>query len=254
MNTATQNISQEQVLAIQRWTDVLWSLRISRPASFQFEPGHYARLGLAGAGGEDVVHKPYSLVSAPADDFLEFLIVLIPGGGFSERLRGLALGAPIWLDARAFGFFLPGQLADGEHLWMLATGTGLGPYVSMLRAGVVQPRFAHIVLVHSCRLASDLAYAEELQQLAAASAGQIQYQPIVTREVGATPLCGHIPDLLVGGSLQAQCDLSFEASRSRVMVCGNPVFSAAMRRLMVARQFEACRRSTPGSMLFENYW
>jgi ferredoxin--NADP+ reductase len=137
---------------------------------------------------------------------------------------------------------------------MLATGAGLGPYVSLLRTPEVLKRFAQMVLVHSVRHAAELAYADDIMTLAAASNGRLHYLPIVTREADATSLQGRIPVLLEAGRLQAEADVALLPENSRVMVCGNPDFTADMRKFLTARGFEPCRRGLAGSMLFENYW
>lgn len=245
--------TEQHIRAIHGWTDSLWSLRVDKPADFHFQPGHYARLGLPLADAAPL-WRPYSIVSAPSEPQLEFLITLIPGGAFTGLLAKLCVGDPVMLESAAMGFFFEPQLAPGEDLWMLATGAGLGPYVSLLRTPEALARYRRLVLVHSVRGAAELAYADELTALAAASGGRLCYQPVVTREVGATVLSERIPQLIEDGRLPAHLGLSFDAATSRVMVCGNPDFTADMRRLLNARGFTPCRRGLAGCMLFENYW
>jgi ferredoxin--NADP+ reductase len=256
MNTAAApapRATSQRVTSIHRWTPVLWSLRIDRPDGFRFAPGHYAKLGLPAADGS-TVWRPYSIVSAPDDPELEFLIVLIPGGAFSEPLSGIAPGQPIELASAVFGFFLEPQLSPGGTLWMLATGTGLGPYVSLLRTPGALDRHPRLILVHSTRIAAELAYRDELASLAAASGGRLHYLPIVTREAQASPLRGRIPQLIADGSLQQHAGALFDPATERVMVCGNPDFTRDMRTLLNERGFLPCRRGNAGSMLFEKYW
>lgn len=234
------------------WSPTLWSIRISKPASFHFKPGHYARLGLEVAGGE-TVWRPYSFVSAPAENFLEFLVTLIPDGQFTGRLATLPVPSPILLDSAAMGFFLPSQLAQGDSLWLLATGAGLGPYISILREAQILRDYAQIVLVHSVRLVSELAYRQEIEAIAAQHAG-LHYLPIVTKQAGATPLAQRIPELIHNAALETASGIKLEASSARVMVCGNPAFTADMRQTLSQRGFQPCRRGLIGSMLFEKYW
>lgn len=254
---ALRRYSVEHIESVQCWTPNLWSLRLTRPESFHFQPGHYARLGLpvsdALAPGA-TIWRPYSIVSAPDDPVLEFLLTLIPGGAFTSQLATLGRTAPMGLETAALGFFVATQLAPGDSLWMLATGSGVGPYVSLLRTAGALDAYANLVLVHSVRCAAELAYASELRTFAAASGRRLRYVPIVTRETAATPLQGRIPQLIVDGSLQAHAGLGLEAATSRVMVCGNPGFTADLRRLLNERGFLPCRRGLAGSMLFENYW
>jgi ferredoxin--NADP+ reductase len=121
----------ERVLSMRWWTPTLVSLRTTRYRGFRFTPGHYTRLGL-GADG-DLVWRPFSLASAAYDDFLEFIAVLVPGGAFSEPLRRLRVGDAIRVDKASYGFLTVDQLARGRDLWMLASGTGLGPFLSILK-------------------------------------------------------------------------------------------------------------------------
>lgn len=248
----TPRSSAESVLQVQPWTPALWSLRVQKPAGFSFRPGHYARLGFE-EGQTPPVWRAYSIVSAPQDAALEFLISLIPGGAFCSRLATLQPGDRLRIDARAMGFFVADQLMPGGSLWMLATGSGLGPYISLLREQHILSAWQDLVVIHSVRHRAELAYADELNQLAAAGGGQLRYIPIVTRET-ATPLQGRIPQLLAGGRLEQQVGLQLDPGTARIMVCGNPDFTADMRRLLNARGFQPCRRGQPGTMLFENYW
>lgn len=244
--------SLEPVLKIQQWTPALWSLRVQKPAGYRFQPGHYARLGLDDAAAT-TVWRAYSIVSSPQEPELEFLISLIPGGAFCSRLALLRPGDTLAVDSRAMGFFVADQLAPGTHLWMLATGSGIGPYISLLREQHMLKAWQTHIIVHSVRHSAELAYASELARLAAVSDGRLLYRPIVTREA-ATPLQGRIPTLLENGSLEQQLQLPLEPASARVMVCGNPDFTADMRRLLNGRGFQPCRRGIAGSMLFENYW
>lgn len=241
------------LLHIQAWTPTLWSLRLSRPDGFSFLPGHYARLGFEQPDGTPL-WRAYSIVSAPHEPELEFLIGLLPDGAFCSHLAQLQTGDRLLLDRRAMGFFVADQLAAGDSLWLLASGTGVGPYVSLLRQQQMIARFARRVLVHSVRHAADLAYGEELRALAGASGGAVDYIPVVTREPGATRLQRRIPQLLEEHTLQQETGLDLDPAGARVMVCGNPEFTAAMRRLLTERGFLPCRRGLSGSMLFENYW
>lgn len=244
--------SLQRVTALRRWTPMLWSLRIERPEDFRFAPGHYAKLGLTGPDGQ-TVWRPYSIVSATDDPELEFLIVLIPGGAFSEPLSRIGVGQTVQLASALFGFFLEPQLSPGDSLWMLATGTGLGPYVSLLRTPGALDRYRRLIVVHSVRQAAELAYRDELEALAATDA-RLCCLPIVTREAGATALSGRIPALIADGTLAQHARATLDPATDRVMVCGNPDFTTDMRALLNARGFAPCRRGNAGSMLFEKYW
>jgi ferredoxin/flavodoxin---NADP+ reductase len=237
-----------------RWAPHQWSLRIPKPAGFTFSPGHYAKLGLPVGDGGEIVWRPYSIVSAPNETELEFLVTLVPNGQLTAPLAKLAVGQSVLFDPVALGFFVETQLAPGRTLWMLATGSGLGPYVSMLREGGVLQRYEQLFLVHSVRTATELAYADELHALESAHPGQLRYLPVVTREPGATELNRRMPEMVQDGSLEFATGAPLDAREARVMVCGNPGFTADMRELLRERAFLPCRRGLIGSMLFENYW
>jgi ferredoxin--NADP+ reductase len=256
-DTSTRLYTVEYVQQVFRWSPSLFSLRITRPTGFHFQPGHYVRLGLPVPGETTpgaTVWRPYSVVSAPLDTELEFLITTVPDGILTPQLARCAVGQPLALESATLGFFVVTQFSPGEDLWMMATGAGLGPYVALLRTPDALKRFSRIVVVHSVRHATDLAYADELNKLAAASSGRLRYVPVVTREADATQLRERIPSLLEAGHLEAETGMALAPENSRVMVCGNPGFTADMRRLLTSRGFQPCRRGLAGNMLFENYW
>jgi ferredoxin--NADP+ reductase len=249
--------TEEAVLAIRHWSPTLLSFRCTRPAAFRFSPGHYTRLGLG--AGDARVWRPYSLTSAPGDDFLEFIAVLVPGGEFSEKLRELTVGGMIGVDQAAYGFLTVNQLAPGKDLWMLASGTGLGPFMSILRDPMVWRDFERLILVHSVRHAAELAWREEIETLPPAAwrdqtkAG-LRYLPIVTREPGATILSDRIPLLLADGRLEAAAGCPLSPADSRLMVCGNPELARSLREYLGTRGYATNRRGVPGQMAFEKYW
>lgn len=248
---------EARVLRLWHWTPQLLSFRLTRHAGFRFVPGHYARLGLAAPGGE-VIWRPFSMVSAVHDDFLEFLVVLVDGE-FSRQLADLKVGDRVLVDRASFGFLTLDQLAPGETLWMLASGSGLGPFLSMLRDPIVWDRYRHIVLVHSVRQIAELAYRDDILAMRDAHAdsgvgADLRYVPVVTREVLAGALSARIPALIESGELQTAAELGLDVDTSRVMVCGNPELTQEMRGLLSTRGFATARRGVPGQMTFEKYW
>lgn len=245
--------SEEHVLEVRRWTDKLLSFRISRPPEFRFRAGHYARLGLGDQN--DCQWRPLSMVSPPAAAHLEFVAVLVPGGAFSERLVRLGPGDGLYLERAAYGFLTLDQLAPGSDLWLLASGTGIGPFVSMLRDPEIWQACQRIVLIHSVRTRAELTYREEI---AAATAEHPQircdYLPVVTRESAPEALHARIPSLLEQGLLVTRTGQALDPAHSRVMVCGNPDLLRDTRAWLTAKGFEAGRRGIPGTMVFEKYW
>lgn len=247
----------ERVLSMRWWTPTLVSLRTTRYRGFRFTPGHYTRLGL-GADG-DLVWRPFSLASAAYDDFLEFIAVLVPGGAFSEPLRGLREGDAIRVDKASYGFLTVDQLAHGRDLWMLASGTGLGPFLSILKEPAVWQNHERLVVAHSVRHSPELAWRDEIAdmpqgELFDGAKARLTYLPIVTREPGATALSDRIPLLLADGHLEAAAGSPLDVANSRVLVCGNPEMTRELRQALTARGFATNRRGVPGQMAFEKYW
>lgn len=254
---ADRKWTTERILSIRYWTPTLLSFRTTRYRGFRFTPGHYTRLGL---GDGDTTWRPYSLASANYDDFLEFIAVLVPGGEFSERLAALRVGDPIRVDKASYGFLTVDQLAPGETLWLMASGTGIGPFLSILRDPAPWRNFERLILVHSVRRQAELAWREEIAALPAGELfaepprARLAYLPVVTRETGATALARRIPQLLVDGSLEAAAQRPLEPADSRVLVCGNPEMTRELRQILSARGFATNRRGMPGQMAFEKYW
>ena len=249
----------QPVRQVHRWTEALVSFRVGRDAAFRFAPGQYARLGLAGADGKPV-WRPFSMVSAPDEPELEFVATLVPDGEFSALLRAVRPGDPMLVDQTSFGFLTVDRVAAGRDLWMLASGTGVGPFVSMLRDAAVWGAFESLVLVHSVRRQADLCYRDEIEARVRAAAAaptapaRLHYVPVVTREPAAGLLAERIPKLIEGGQLQQATGLELAVQPSRILVCGNPDMSAELRALLTARGFVTPRRGLSGQMAFENYW
>lgn len=249
--------TREQVLSIRHWTPRLVSFRTTRPSAFRFTPGHYARLGLG--DGDALVWRPYSMVSAADDEYLEFIAVLVPGGPFSAHLERLQVGDNVLVDKACFGFLTVDQLAPGRDLWLLASGTGIGPFVSILRDQSVWQTFERLIVVHGVRHSDDLAYRDEIAAIArqpgfADARAQLFYFSSVTREPGASGFTERIPQLLASGRLEQKAGATLSMHDSRVMVCGNPDMAFELRRYLSALGFASSRRGVPGQMAFEKYW
>lgn len=253
-----RNATPQAVVAVRRWTDALVGVRVTRDAAFRFTPGHYARLGLARGDGV-VVSRPLSIASAASEPHLDFLCTVVPGGEFSARLDGCRAGDVAFVERASYGFLTVGALAPGGDLWLLATGTGIAPFLSILGEARVWSSFERVVVVHSVRCAAELAPAAPLaararSPAAAPGSARLAYMPIATREPGATPLAARIPALLADGRLESAVGVELDAGRSRVMACGNPSMIAEVRGWLDARGFRPARRGAPGQMAFEHYW
>lgn len=255
---AAEKFTRQPILSIKHWHDKLLSFRLGRPQSWRFTPGQFARLGLPLDNG-GMVWRAYSMCSASWDEELEFFSIVVPDGLFTSRLARLQVGGEVLLDNKANGFFTVDRLPDGEDLWLLATGTGLAPYLSILQQPEVWQRFAHIVLVHCVREAGELAYREEIAALRQHPLWQewgerLQYLPVVTRQAEAGMLQQRIPALLASGELAEAAGLPLMVERSRFMICGNPAMVEDTHRQLMKMGFRLSRLSAPGHLVLENGW
>ena len=258
-----KEISEQRVLNVDKWTPQLWTFFISRPPAFQFLAGQYVRLGLADCNRK--IWRAYSLVSAPNEEQLEFFGVLVPGGVFSELLARSQPGSSIWIEQDNYGFMTPDRFVDGEDLWMLATGTGLGPFISILRDDKVWTQFRRLILVHSVRHEEELAYQSELIGMQAAALtsnnrAQLQLIQCITQNDAATEisvvprLTMRITTAIKSGELEKAAQRPLDTKSARVMMCGNPHMIEDTRKFLHLRGMKPCRRLQAGEFLTENYW
>ncbi|MBV8680986.1 MAG: ferredoxin--NADP reductase [Aquitalea sp.] len=255
---AAEKFTRQTILSLLRWSDKLLSFRLSRPESWRFVPGQFARLGLPLENG-GMVWRAYSMTSASWDEHLEFFSIVVPDGLFTSRLARLQVGDEVLLDNKANGFFTVDRLPDGDDLWLLATGTGLAPYLSILQQPEVWQRFARIVLVHCVRDVSELAYRAEIAALRQHPLWQewgerLQYVPVVTRHAEAGMLQQRIPALLASGELAEAAGLPLTVEHSRFMICGNPAMVEDTHRQLMKMGFRLSRLSAPGHLVLENGW
>lgn len=258
MTTNEDKFTRQTLTAIHSWSDRLFSLRCSRDQGFRFRAGQFARLGLPKADGS-IVWRAYSMVSAPHDEFLEFFSIVVPGGEFTSLLNELKVGDTLLVDRQAFGFLTLDRFIDGDDLWMLASGTGIAPFLSMLQDFEVWERFSRIKLVYSARHAHELAYRELIEQLRrrdylAEYAERLQFIPVVTGEPFTDGLNQRVTELLKNGQLENCAGLAITPERSRVMVCGNPSFVTDVRGLLKERGLQLSLSRRPGQVGVENYW
>ena len=244
-----------RVADVRRWTDELCSLQVEAPA-VGFSAGQFARLALPAPADakEPMLGRPYSFVNPPQRSPHEFYFIVVPGGPLSPRLAALVPGDPLWLLPRANGFFTIGEVPAAEALWCLSTGTGIGPFLSMLRTDEPWEKFGRVVLVHGVRYARELTYQDAVAEIRAARAGAFTYVPMVTREAHAPALAGRIPDAIVQGRLEARASLAMTAENAHVMLCGNPAMVDDAQKALAQRGMRRHRRREPGHITVETYW
>lgn len=256
-----EKASAERILSIRRWSEKLFSVRVSRSPAFRFTPGQWVRLGIPSGSGlpGSIIWRPYSMVSADYDDYLEFFSILVPGGAFSSRLAAAGIGDTLYVEKQPYGYLTAARFTGGRHLWLLASGTGVAPYLSILRDPDVWQRYDEHVLAYSVSLARDLAYQSELAALATdellgTGRPPLRFVPIVTREAAPGALQARLPALIADGSLERVAGLVLAPEDSRILVCGNPQMLDDVRDALQARGLRPDRSAIPGHFATENYW
>jgi ferredoxin/flavodoxin---NADP+ reductase len=242
---------ESKIIRRHDWAPGLITLALDRVAA-PYVPGQFVNLGLDRDGIR--IKRSYSLASA-AGEFAEFYITEVTGGDFTPDLFRLRVGDALWLDDRALGFFTLDYVPPARHLWLLATGTGLGPFIAMLRSPGIWQRFERIVLVHGVRELAHLGYAAELAEFMRERPGKFSYLPVVTREAAPVGVQrGRLPALIVGGELERAVGLALEPEGTHVLLCGNPAMIGEVQAVLEARGMHKHRPRKPGHISFESYW
>ena len=235
------------IVARSEWADGLWTMRLD--ARVDFEPGQFVNLALEVDG--EIVKRAYSLASAPGQH-AEFYLVRVEGGALTPRLCALGVGDQVLIDPRPHGYFTLDRVPDTGALWLVSTGTGLGPFVSMLRSGRLWPRFSRVVLVNGARYVAHLGYRDELESLAAAREPLV-YVPLITREDDEHVMRGRIPALIDNGFLEKAAGSPLD-ERCHVMLCGNPDMIVDCMATLAKRGLRKHRSRKPGHVTIERYW
>ncbi len=258
MTASEEKFTRQRLLEVQTLTPNLFTLRTSRDPGFRFTAGQFARLGVRKPSG-CIVWRAYSMVSAPHDEFLDFFSIVVPDGEFTSELSRLAVGDELLVDKQAFGFLTLDRFPDGRDLWLLATGTGVAPFLSILQDFEAWQRFERIILVYSVREARELAYQQLIAELPQRDyleglGSKLLYLPVVTREQIRGALHGRITTLIENGELERAADLQLTPEHSRIMLCGNPQMIEDTRAVLKARDLNLAMTRRPGQVAVENYW
>ncbi|MGY4533358.1 ferredoxin--NADP+ reductase [Pseudomonas sp. TE3786] len=258
MTASDDKFTRETLLDVRPWSPTLFSLRTTRDAGFRFRAGQFARLGVRKADGS-LVWRAYSMLSAPHDEHLEFFSIVVPGGEFTSELSRLQVGDELLVERQAVGYLTLERFVDGRDLWLIGTGTGLAPFLSILQDFEVWQRFERIVLVYSARSRTELAYQELIaglmqREYLAEYADKFVYVPIVTREEMPGALHGRVTGLIANGELEQAVGLELTPEHSRVMLCGNPQMIEDCRAVLKTRDMQLSLTRRPGAVAVENYW
>jgi ferredoxin--NADP+ reductase len=248
----------ETITEIHAWTPHLFSFKLTRFVGYRFVPGQFARLGLRKEDGS-IVWRAYSIVSASYDEHLEFFSIVVPGGEFTSRLSKLRVGDEVLVEKINYGFLTTARFERGRDLWMLATGTGVAPFISILHELDTWETYDRIVLVYSVRHSSELAYEEKVASFTVHEyfgefADRLTFVPVVTRERVPGALSERIPVLLENGELEQRAGLQLDHERSRIMICGNPEMVDDTRKWFIENGYTISRRAKPGHLALENLW
>ena len=233
------------------WSDGLFTLSIRAPGVVPFEPGQFLQVGVELP--DKHLHRPYS-VASPHAETLDFFIVRVDQGELTPRLWNLELGAQIDVSAKATGGFTLSHTPVAKHLWLLATGTGLAPYIAMLREGSLWKSYERVVLVHGVRFLSDLAYIDELEAYRNKLPDRFVFIPVVSRATAEHGFQGRITHAIETGKLEDLAQTPLRTDSSAVMMCGNPQMLDDVESLLNARGLIKHRRNEPGHYVVERYW
>ena len=247
--------NEERVLSVHHWTDKLFTFTTTRDPALRFSNGHFTMIGLK------VNNKPllraYSIVSANYEEHLEFLSIKVPEGPLTSRLQHIQPGDEVIVGRKPTGTLLVDYLTPGKRLYMMSTGTGLAPFMSIVRDPATYERFEQVILVHGVREVDELAYHDLLvdhlpqhEFLGEMVTQQLRYYPTVTREPYRN--MGRITELIEGGKLFTDLDVPpLDPAVDRVMICGSPAMLRDLKHTLELRGFHEGNTTTPGHFVVE---
>jgi ferredoxin--NADP+ reductase len=248
-------LAREQVTGVHHWTDRLFSFRTTRNRAFRFRNGHFTMIGLEREGRP--LLRAYSMASANHEDHLEFFSIKVPDGPLTSRLQDIRVGDEVLVNSKATGTLVPEHLLPGRNLFLIATGTGLAPFLSLIKDPEIYERFDRVVLTHGCRHVKELAYQREITEelprheyLGETVRQKLSYYPTVTREQYHNT--GRLTDLLASGKLAADLGLEpIDPAADRFMICGSPAMLKEICALLDSRGFRESRHGEAAHYVIE---
>lgn len=246
----------QEVTAIKHWNEKLFSFRLTRPQSLRFRSGEFVMLGLLDETGKPIL-RAYSIASPFWDEELEFFSIKVPDGPLTSRLQHIQPGDKVILKPKPTGTLVLDTLIPGKRLYMLATGTGIAPFASLIRDPETYEKYETIVLAHTCRTKSDLSYGADLVEnlkddplVGEEAAQKLKYYPTTTQE--DSKFTGRITNLIENGTFFTDLELpKLNPEHDRVMVCGSMPFNMDVKKLCLARGFEEGSNSRPANFVLE---
>ncbi|MES2263699.1 MAG: ferredoxin--NADP reductase [Pseudomonadota bacterium] len=248
-------MNEERVLSVHHWTDTLFSFTTTRDPALRFSNGHFTMIGLR-IDGKPLL-RAYSIASANYEDHLEFFSIKVPGGPLTSRLQHLKVGDSVIVGRKPTGTLVSDYLLPGKRLYMLSTGTGLAPFMSIVRDPEIYDRFDQLILVHGVRQVEELAYHDLLVEhlpnhefLGDLVTSKLRYYPTVTRESYRNT--GRVTDLIESGKLFEDLGVpALNPEVDRVMICGSADMLRDLKEMLEARGFNEGNTSTPGDFVIE---
>jgi ferredoxin/flavodoxin---NADP+ reductase len=246
---------EERVLTVHHWTDRQFSFTTTRDPALRFLNGHFTMIGLR-VNGKPLL-RAYSIVSANYEEHLEFLSIKVPDGPLTSRLQHIQVGDSIVVGKKPTGTLVIDYLLPGKRLYMMSTGTGLAPFMSIVRDPATYEKFEQVILVHGVREVAELAYHDYLEKelpahefLGEMVTKQMKYYPTVTREPFRYQ--GRITDLIENGKLFTDLGVpAINPAEDRVMICGSPGLLKDLKHMLEARSFKEGNTTTPGDFVVE---
>jgi ferredoxin--NADP+ reductase len=249
------NFTEEKVLSVHHWTDSLFSFTATRNPAFRFVNGQFTMIGLEVEGKP--LLRAYSMVSTNYEEKLEFFSIKVQDGPLTSRLQHIREGDRILVGKKPVGTLVLDNLTPGRFLYLLSTGTGLAPFMSIIRDPETYERYEKVILVHGCRQIAELAYGETITQalpddeyLGEMISEKLVYYPTVTREPFQNR--GRVTDLITSGQLFTDIGQTpFDPAQDRVMLCGSPQMLEDMRRILQERGFNEGSSGRPAEFVVE---
>jgi len=242
---------ESQVVGKKQWTATLFSLQLDA-ALRNFSAGQFIQVAMD--IDNERVGRSYSLVNAPHARPLEIYFNEVPEGPLTPCLSVLEPGDQVWVSEKASGLFTLDKVPDSRNLWLFATGTALGVYLSILDTDTPWQRFEKVFLVYGCRTAEELTYGERTRDYLNRHGDQFSFIPIVSRERTPDALHGRVTGLLADGTLEGRADRRIDAESSHVMLCGNAAMIKDMRALLESRGLRRNSAKSPGHYTTEQYY
>ena len=247
----TEKWVQGEVVDVKHWTETLYSVKVSAP-NVEFIAGQYTKVSLS--INDQEVARPYSFVNSPNEDILEFYSVSVPNGPLSTAMQKLKEGDNINIGPKGNGFLILNEIPVTENIWMLATGTAIGPYLSILKTKDSWTKFKKVVLVHAVRYEKELTYQDTIRDIKDQYSDRFIYISYVSREETNTSLRGRIPKDIGNGVLEKEANIQMNPNNTHVMICGNPAMLKDTTVELKKIGLKKHRRSSPGHITTENYW